>query len=264
MPLKIGDIIFCKYQNRCEQYKTEVLSLSDVDIVVRQREHVPTKVFKGQSVFFVFEREGYLAEIKDVEGDKISMRYVTSEERGSFHVEDVMPVIIQKIDEGIYIKRAKVISERGVELTSLRKFAIDVPDETINPLLWKMLVEISTKLSMILDMLTLGKEGLMNAEETRLNLSAAGVSLNVKERFKVRDCVEVKLLLQTSPPVGIVVYGIVVRVKEVGLPPAYELKDMPAYEIGIAFVDMEEDVKDELIQYTLKREREILRRQRTH
>ncbi|MBF0538937.1 MAG: PilZ domain-containing protein [Nitrospirae bacterium] len=256
MPLKVGDNIICKYQPRYEQYKAEVLSVKDEDIVVRQTESIPVKVLKGQHVFFMANGLGYFAEIVNIEGSAIFMKGVGAEERDSFRVEDIMPVIVQKVDGDVYMKRAKVISEMGVDISRLRKSTLDVADDTVSPMLWKMLVDINAKLSIMLDLLTFGKEGLMSAEEVHVNLSASGMSLNVKEKYRLRDCVEVKILLPTSPPVGIIVYGIVVRVKE--------LMDMPGSEIAITFIDMEEDVRDELIQYALKRQREILRRQREY
>ncbi|MBF0608534.1 MAG: PilZ domain-containing protein [Candidatus Magnetobacterium sp. LHC-1] len=254
MPLKVGDNIICKYQPKYEQYKAEVLSVKDEDIVVRQLELVPVSVFKGQNVFFMVGGSGYFAEIVNVEDNKIYMKSVGAEERDSFRVEDVMPVIVKKVDGDAHIKRAKVISEVGVDMSRLRKYVGDVADDTVSPAVWKMLVDINAKLGVILDMLTFGREGLMNAEEVQVNISASGMSLNVNERYSVRDCVEVKMLLPTSPPVGVIVYGVVVRVRD--------LKTIANSEIAITFIDMEEDVRDELLQYTLKRQREILRRQR--
>jgi hypothetical protein len=130
---------------------------------------------------------------------------------------------------------------------------VDVPDANMNPLLWKMLVDINSKLGLIYDRLTLGHEGLINADETRVNLSASGMKVNLKEHFEVKDYVEVKLLLPSSPPMGLIVYGIVIRCDK--------LSDT-VYEVSISFSDMEDAVRDELIQYSLKREREILRKQR--
>ncbi|MBF0316716.1 MAG: PilZ domain-containing protein [Nitrospirae bacterium] len=223
---------------------------------MRQIELIPVNVFKGQHVFFMVEGSGYFAEIVNIQGNNIHMRSVGTEERDSFRVEDVMPVIVKKIENDAYIKRAKVISEMGMDMSGVRKSTADVTEDTVSPVVWKMLTDINTKIGIVLDLLTFGKEGLMNAEEVQVNISASGMSLNVSERYKARDCVEVKMLLSTSPPVGIIVYGVVVRVKE--------LRDMSASEIAITFIDMEENVRDELIQYTLKRQREILRRQREY
>ncbi|KJU82198.1 type IV pilus assembly protein PilZ [Candidatus Magnetobacterium bavaricum] len=254
MSLKVGDNIVCKYQPRYEQYKAEVLSVKDEDIVVRQLGLIPVNVFKGQHVFFMAGGSGYFAEIVNVQDNNIYMRGVGAEERDSFRVDDVMPVIVKKIGSDVYLKRSKVISEMGTDMPGMCKSIADVKDDTVSPVVWKVLADINAKIGIILYLLTLGKEGLSNAEEVQVNLSASGMTLNVSERYDLRDCVEVKMLLPASPPVGIMVYGVVVRVKE--------LREMSASEIAITFINMEEDVRDELIQYTLNRQREILRKQR--
>ena len=62
------------------------------------------------------------------------------------------------------------------------------------------------------------------------------------------------MLLPTYPPVGVTTHGKVVRVNQTG---------DGEYEIALHFSEMDEEVKDEIIQYALQRQREIIRKQKT-
>jgi c-di-GMP-binding flagellar brake protein YcgR len=61
------------------------------------------------------------------------------------------------------------------------------------------------------------------------------------------------MLLPANPPVGILTHGKVVKMQETG---------NGEYDVGLSFVDIDEEVRDAIIQYTLKRQREIIRKQR--
>ena len=65
--------------------------------------------------------------------------------------------------------------------------------------------------------------------------------------------VEVKMLLPMIPPMGIMVYGHVVRVSQA---------DGDGHEVAIHFSDISEEVRDEIIRYALSRQREVLRSRR--
>ncbi|MBF0563948.1 MAG: PilZ domain-containing protein [Nitrospirae bacterium] len=251
--LKAGERVFCKVQARHEQCAANIVNIKDDYLEIKQVEGSSVKFLKGQNIVLQSDENDYFAEVVSIEGDTVLLKCLGKENRGFFRVDDVMPVIVKKVIGNIITKRAKLISEYGVELLHPRSFYMDVPDGNVSPVVWKMLVDINTKLGLVLDRLTLGHEGLINADETRVNLSASGIRLDVKENYEVNDYVEVKMLLPTSPPMGIVVYGIVMRSEE--LPGGM-------YGVSINFSDMEDVVRDEIIQYSLRREREILRKQR--
>jgi c-di-GMP-binding flagellar brake protein YcgR len=73
------------------------------------------------------------------------------------------------------------------------------------------------------------------------------------DKAEVGDKLEIKMLLPTYPPIGILAFGRVVR---------SEKADNNEYELALHFDDMDEDIRDEIIQYTLKRQRELIRSQR--
>jgi len=168
------------------------------------------------------------------------------EARGYFRVDDVFPVISRKVTEASPYRKSKVFPGYSMEISYM-----DVSDGTINPQLWKMLVDINTKLGLILEHLQLESEGLIKAEDMPVNISASGIRFKMKEKVDIGDVIEIKMLLPTYPPVGILTYGNIVQVNDLG---------NGEYEVALYFSDMDDEVKDEIIQYALKRQREILRK----
>jgi len=188
--------------------------------------------------------EGYF-EVADRSGREIILKKMGAERREYFRVDDVFPVNFIRVGSGDAPKKARVFQGYGAETISS-----ELADDTISPQLWKMLCDINAKLSLILEKIGPDRQGLAGAEERSVNVSATGIRFLVNEHVEVGDTVEVKMLLPTLPPVGILTYGDVVRVKDLG---------NKGHEVAIHFYDMEDDVRDEIIQYTLQRQRQVMR-----
>lgn len=169
-----------------------------------------------------------------------------SEKREYFRVDDVFPVKIRKVDKET-AKRSVIHSATGLDIPDIAS------DETINPNLWKMLVDINSKLSLILDRLDYSFSE--RPENRVVNMSATGIRFTEDERIETGDEVEVTMFLPTTPPVEIMTYGTAVRVDDAG---------NGKYEIALHFTDMEDTVRDEIIQYLLNRQREIIRKKREY
>jgi c-di-GMP-binding flagellar brake protein YcgR len=95
------------------------------------------------------------------------------------------------------------------------------------------------------------KEGLGNPEKKYVNISASGIRFTVNHPVKVKDVMEVKLLLPTYPPVAVFAYGEVKRVRDIG---------NGKHEVAIEYVNMSESVRNEIIQYTLSHQRETIKK----
>jgi hypothetical protein len=181
-----------------------------------------------------------------VDGQTLRLRRIWGEKREYFRVDDVFPVQCSRIAPDQVRRRAQVFSGYGVDLPE----ETEMPEQTENPAIWKMLTDINTKLSLILQHLQLEKEGCVNAEHRPVNLSASGIRFIMNEPVSLGDAVEMKLLLPTQPPVGVLTHGEIVRVRDLG---------NHEYEVGVHFADMDDDVRDEIIQYALKRQRDLIR-----
>ncbi|MCG6551100.1 MAG: PilZ domain-containing protein [Candidatus Magnetominusculus sp. LBB02] len=250
-----GEVITCKLIPKPEHYETSVFAVEDDGIVIKVGAEVAEHFRKGLHLVISTEMIDYYTEVSFVDGQYVHLRMLGTEHRDFFRVDDCLSIVIKKINSVSAHKKSKIISEFGKEMSDLRSYAVDIPDENVSPVLWKMLLDIDMKLGLILDKLSLEKEGLADAEEREVNISASGVRLAYPHKFDEGDLVEVKMLLPSSPPVGLIVYGKVVMVA------CMEQSDC---ELSINFINIEEDVRDEIIRYTLNRQREILRKQRDH
>lgn len=176
------------------------------------------------------------------------MRHKEPEVREYFRVNDIFPVLSRRVTGDVPGRKSKVFAGYSMEVSD-----VDISDETINPQLWKILVDINTKLGLVLKKLELESEGLIKAEDIPVNISASGMRFKMKERVALGDIIEIRMLLPTYPPVGILTYGNVVEARDLG---------NGEYEVASRFSDLDDEVRDEIIQYTLNRQREILRKQK--
>lgn len=204
------------------------------------------------------ERGGYIvvtgpdfkcyAEAVSTKENLLTLKRILEQKRSYFRVDDAFPVEAKRLKDDAPYKKSKIFRGYDVETPDL-----DLPDETINPRLWQMLVDINAKLTMILDRLNFESEGFKKSEEKMVNLSASGIRFTTNEKVVPGDKLEVKMLLPTGPPVGIVTYGDVIR--------ANEIRD-GQYEVSLHFSDMDEEVREEIIRYAINRQREMIRKER--
>jgi len=124
----------------------------------------------------------------------------------------------------------------------------DLQDKLLNE--WIKLLH--SKLDAIMNMLVMQREGFGAMPVIRVNISGGGLGFFSEERYSTGTIVELKLVLPLIPPVALFVYGEVVKVDV--------LTD--AYWVATKFVSMDEDVRDEIVKYVFRRQREILREQR--
>jgi PilZ domain len=175
------------------------------------------------------------------------------EKRAYFRVDDVLPLIVRRLDPatGIGLK-SRVIPGFGVGLTN---FVGDdsAENESIPPALQAMLMQIDNKLNLILEKLFLADAELAHVESREISISAAGMRFKAWESVNVGDTVEIKLLILSQEAIWLVLFGMVKRMEPV---------EGGVNEVAIEFLEMEESVQEALIRYTLRRQGEIIRKQR--
>jgi hypothetical protein len=175
------------------------------------------------------------------------------ERREYFRVRDVLPIIVQRIED-MAGKKSRVLSGYYSGLGNSR-CAEDPPDGIVSPRLWKVLCDINSKLDLILDKLSGKTEETANAQVKEVSLSVSGLNISTEDEFSVGDLVEVKIFLPLHPPVWVVVYGNVTRITEIS---------SREHEVAVHFNEVEDEVRDTLSYYTIKRQREIIMKQRSH
>jgi hypothetical protein len=172
------------------------------------------------------------------------------ENRDYYRIQDVLPILVKKIDPEAQHIKSRIIAGFMISPTEIRP---EEGESALDPKVWALLVEMNAKLNMILEKLNVEFEGMAKAESKPVNLSEGGMCFHTTEPYVLGDLLEIKLLLRSCPFSAVAVYGSVVRV-QAGSP--------PELEIGVTFLEMEEDVHDTLWRYILDRQRGMVRRQR--
>ena len=194
--------------------------------------------------------------MSDNKGEKSS-----KEKRNYFRVDDVIsvvahPVSSYKKNDDQFLK--SVTSSKAFSLTSPPDSSGTHTEETDlmqseHGKLYELIAEIKTKLDFIINHFILDKEGLLSSDKALVNISASGIRFVTSHAVEVNDIMEVKFLLPSFPPVAVFGYGEVKRVDDLG---------GGKYEVAIEYLNMDESVRTEIIQYTLSHQREFIKRMR--
>ncbi len=248
MDLNTGEQVFFRLSKDPARLNATVVSFNDSGIVLRVNEEMPRPVVAGEQIIISAQESDFYTEVLNSDKSMIHLRRLWCDRREYFRVDDSFPVSCSRTKREATARKSKILSGFGTELVGL-----ELPDDSIHPQLWKMLVDINTKIGMLLERLTLKDEGLLNVQDRPVNLSATGMRVSSPESAGVGDSLEIRMLLPTYPPLGILAYGRVVRV---------ETKENGEYDLALHFEEMDEEVRDEIIQYALKRQREICKSQR--
>jgi len=250
MALSSGEkITYCMIPGM-QRYGAIVQSIDTATIVLQLQSDPPATLVQGQYVMIsdASEEVDYYSEILGREGTVLRLKRVWTGKRGYFRVDDMFPVLHKKMNAGVVLPESRIYAGYGQEIGDL-----ETTDDTVNPRLWRMLVDINAKLGLILEQLNIEGEGLTKAERIAVNISASGIRFPVDAAVEMGDVMEIKMLLPTNPAVGIVAYGTVVRI---------ENPQASGSVVSLHFIDLTEEVRDAIIQYTLKRQRDIVRRYR--
>lgn len=82
-----------------------------------------------------------------------------------------------------------------------------------------------------------------------VNISAGGMAFLSAKAFKLGDLVSVKTALPTAPPLSLLLYGKVVLCQKI----------RESFKLGVEFAFMSSDIRQEIANFVLNREREGLR-----
>lgn len=190
--------------------------------------------------------------------EKVS-KHSDDEKRSYFRIDDVIsvianPVQIDKEKNAVFLKSissSKAFSLMGMPSAPETPVEENIPANPENKKLYEMISEVKAKLDFVINHLVLEKEGLLSPEKKLVNISASGIRFTVNHPVKVKDILEIKLLLPTYPPVAVFAYGEVKRVRAL---------DDETYEVAIEYLNMGDSVRNEIIQYTLSHQRETIRK----
>jgi hypothetical protein len=195
--------------------------------------------------------------------DKKENKETENEHRDYFRIDDVIPLVaipvhLDDVESEEILNRiisSKAISMPGVHgspATDEVESAITTRyEQSESDKLYDEISDIKAKLDYIINHFIMEKEGLANPEKKYVNISASGIRFTVNHPVKIKDIMEVKLLLPTYPPVAVFAYGEVKRVRDL---------ENGKYEVAIEYVNMSDSVRNEIIQYTLSHQRETIKK----
>lgn len=162
------------------------------------------------------------------------------DKRESFRIIDSIAVILQKVEDTDFSS----LHDSGMDdLEALTRSALQ---EGIPSSLLKILVHLYKKMDLIAQQIPVD---ILKVKTQPVNLSATGISIQTHQRFEVGDQVKIKLLLPTLPVREILVDGKVVRVAARG---------DGRYNLGLKFLEMDEEVREEIFHYSMKNQRKAL------
>lgn len=151
--------------------------------------------------------------------------------------------ILPKNSEAVY--RSRISCE-----FSLVNFPIPPAPEDANLSQW--LIMINAKLDSILNLLSIDREGFFPVTYNHLEISGSGMSFLSEKRYNDGDVLEIKIMPYTNSYMVIYLYGEVVK--------SYEKDDI--FRVAVKFICMDEEVRDEILKFVFKRQREILKAKR--
>lgn len=164
----------------------------------------------------------------------------TEDKRESFRINDSIAVTLQKVVEPDFSSH----QDSGMEaLEALTRSALQ---EGIPPSLLKILIHLYKKLELIAQQIPVD---ILKVKTQPVNLSATGISIQTKQRFDVGDQVKIKILLPTLPVREILIDGQVVRVAA---------RSDGMYHLGLKFLELDEEVREEIFHYSMKQQRKAL------
>lgn len=246
--LKSGQSIYYRLANDFKKYTATVVSSDESGIGLRLSKDRPAVIPDSEYIIVSCDKLDYFTRPAELQGEKLKLKLLWSEKREYFRVDDVLPVAVRKQSNEAALKSV-VTPRANVEITGL-----ELSDDKIHPKIIKLLLEMNNKLNILIESLSQRTEDkAQRLQNKKVNISASGMCFTVDEKVDTGDTIEVKMFLPTVPPVEVLTYGMVVRAKAIG---------NNQYEVAVHFHDMEESVRDEIIQYALNRQREAIKIQR--
>ena len=248
MGLKPGDNVYFRFMPGLDIHQGTIISFDETVLILEPHGQMPLELDPGRYLIIPDADSDcdYYTEVIENKGYQIRLKRLWTGKRGFFRVDDTFPIVVKKISCDPSAIKSRIIA--GI---NAKPAGLDTPDSSVSPRVWDMLLDINAKLGLILDKLYFENEGLTHAQDTPVNVSASGIRLTMQENAETGDILEIKMSLPLSPPVGIVAYGEVMRAVK---------QDNGNIEVALQFINMDDDVRDEIIQYTFKRQRELSRK----
>ncbi|MGC9109407.1 MAG: PilZ domain-containing protein [Caldimicrobium sp.] len=164
-------------------------------------------------------------------------------EREAVRIDVILPIEVYPISaKELEHRKSRIVGD--VPIFSYIPLK-DTFDEALNN--WLKLI--NAKLDYLINLLTREKEGFNVMPLKKVNISEKGLRLSSETPLEPNTFVEIKLVLDLYEPLGLYLYGKIIRCE----------KKEEHYEIALEWINLTPDIKEKLGFYILQKERELIR-----
>jgi hypothetical protein len=170
------------------------------------------------------------------------MKMDQQEKRSYARRSTIMPFEVRRLqpEEAAALRCRISQNELIIDATS----PISVQDER----LFKYLNMLNTKIDYLVAALAQAEKSIPSIYFEPVNMSGSGMSLLTKEKFTPGDAIEVRMVIQVYPSKILYLVGAVVRIKETQ-------RDEGTYMAAIKFLNMDEEVRKEILNFDFEKHR---------
>jgi len=127
-----------------------------------------------------------------------------------------------------------------------------IPPEVDDIVLSEWLKMMNAKLDAIISALADQNEKVPVISQKMVNISGGGLSFDSAEKYQSGNILEMKIMLPITPVYTLYIYGEVVDVRA---------KD-GKYHTAVKFVTIDDEIRDHIVKFVFKTQRDILRKKR--
>lgn len=161
-------------------------------------------------------------------------------------VDACIPLAVRLVSEE---EKNRIKSRLSSDLTFLSSRPVDEP---VDRALAEWLKMINQKIDFLINLVTMQQQGFSSLPLTQVDISGGGMSFYSEYPYEIGNILELKMILETPAPLALYIYGEVENCAP---------KDK-GYRVGIKFINIDEDVRDNIVKFVFHRQRQILRQKR--
>jgi hypothetical protein len=124
-----------------------------------------------------------------------------------------------------------------------------LPNDLTDPALTEWLKMLNAKLDTVLSLMTKEQDKSPRICQKKVNISGGGLSFDTHEEYKIRDLLEIKMLLPVTLSSTLYIYGEVVDVR----------KRDDYFQTAVKFITIDDDIREQIVQFVFKTQRDIIR-----
>ncbi|MCX8034192.1 MAG: PilZ domain-containing protein [Thermodesulfovibrio sp.] len=161
-------------------------------------------------------------------------------------VEAYIPVGIRAVSE---TERDRIKARLSGDIT----FITTKPaEEPVDRALAEWLKIINQKLDFLISLITMEQQGFSSLPLNKVDISGGGMSFFSDYAYEPGDILELKMVIENPAPLALYVYGEVISCESIN----------NEFRIGVKFINIDEDVRDQIVKFVFHRQRQILRQKK--